>query len=120
LGEAWTRQTVYEAEIGRRDFRTSELIALALALGVQVCELVDAVAAKERQVEIAPDRRLGAEQLLDLFQGTGKAKGPSWRLLHWNREVLDGLEAALTAAKRVDETLSRVFPDFPAYEGDRS
>ena len=117
LGEPWTRQTVYEAESGRRAFRASDLIALAMALDVQVGELVDAVAAKERQVEIAPNWNLGAQHLLDLFRMPGEAKGPSFRALVLNREVLDDLEGAIAAAKRVNQNLSRMHPEFPAYEG---
>jgi|SRR5450759_2155358 len=117
LGEPWTRQTVSDAEMGRRAFRVSELIALAMALGVQAGELVDP--ADESQVQIAADWNLEAHQVRDVFQRPGKAMGPLWHTLLWNREVLDGLEAAVAAATRIDENLSRRFPKYPAHEGGK-
>jgi len=118
LGEPWTRQTVYEAETGKRDFRITELIALALAANIQVHHLVDGNAIGEK-LELAKGKFISAEDLADLFKmGERKAQGPVFRAFVRNREQLKALQAAWANAAEADRQLSALFPDFPVSEGE--
>src|SRR5207253_686297 len=99
----WTRQTVYEAEKGERDFRVSELIALAQAAQVQVWELVDA--GQGKRVEIARGKTISAESLHDLFKEPGAAKGPAWRAMLYLGEIVGALETLQPAATKARREL---------------
>jgi len=119
LGEPWTRQTVYEAETGKRDFRITELVALALAANIQVHHLVDGNAIGEKKLELAKGKFLSADDLADLFKvGERKAQGPVFRAFVRNREQLHALNAAYGSAMETERQLSALFPDFPVFEGE--
>ncbi|HZQ49724.1 MAG TPA: helix-turn-helix transcriptional regulator [Candidatus Dormibacteraeota bacterium] len=111
LGQAWSRQRVSEAEAGKRDFRVSELIALARAAEVQVYQLVNAEA--EHKSRVTTDAGvIGAAELFDLFKEPGAAKGPSFRALAHVNTLLGALETMNIEAPRAYRELRRLHPAF--------
>jgi transcriptional regulator with XRE-family HTH domain len=116
----WSRQTVYEAEKGERDFRISELIALALALNIQIHDLVDGEDAGQKRLEFSPGRFVAAEDLTDLFRVVDrKTLGPVNRAFQRNRVQLTALQEAWASALETDRQLQALFPDFgPPFEED--
>jgi transcriptional regulator with XRE-family HTH domain len=117
----WSRQTVYEAEKGDRDFRITELVALALALNVQIHDLVDGEAVRQKRLEFSPGRFVTAEDLTDLFRVLDrKTRGPVYRAFRRNRQQLLALQEAWGFALETDKQLQALFPDFgPPFEGDQ-
>ena len=118
----WSRQTVYEAEKGERDFRISELVALALALNVQIHDLVDGEAVGRKRLEVEAGRFVTAQELTDLFRVVDrKSRGPIHRAFQRNRKQLFALQEAWASALETDRQLQAQFPDFgPPFEGDQT
>ncbi len=116
----WSRQTVHEAEKGEREFRISELVALALAANVQIHDLVDGEAVRAKRLEISGGNFVSAEDLTDLFRVLDrKTRGPVHRAFVRNRKQLYALQEAWASALETDKQLQALFPDFgPPFEGD--
>lgn len=110
----WTRQTVYEAETGRRDFRISDLVAISLAHHIQLYELVEG----PKQIEISSGRVVDGERVIDCFSHVVSELplGRVFRALRVNQELLEAVEDASKNLKKasdrathVRETLSALF-----------
>ncbi len=69
IGKEWGRQTVYEANEGRRKFRVSELVAFAQATHQPVHFFLDASSAGVQKVELVPgSEAIDGEELTNLFR----------------------------------------------------
>jgi hypothetical protein len=70
IGRPWDKQAVYEAIVGRRKIRVSELVAFARATGRPAHYFLDARSIPGvRAVEVGPDAdTIGADELRDLFR----------------------------------------------------
>ncbi len=111
----WQSQTYYEARIGRRVFRVSELAAMARASGKPAWQFVDA-RGLAKSVSLGADLGvIGSDALLDLF-GYTRGEVVTWQALNWIREGLGDLNGAVLRARHAEKALRAAHPSLPAYE----
>jgi transcriptional regulator with XRE-family HTH domain len=75
LGAPWTRQTVWEAETGKRSFKVVELIALARVVRQPVHFFV--IPGDGQMIDWPGDAALTAADLKDLFRTQGTKPSPA-------------------------------------------
>lgn len=99
LGRRWSRQAVWDAERGRRDFKAAELVALADALDVTVPQLLES-----DQPVTVPSGRAMTTEALDALSAPRDADRDRWlaiqaelRGLRTFREKLSELHAVYSA-----------------------
>ena len=108
LGEPWTRQTVYEAETGKRDFRVEEIFALAKAGNVTVqfflSPLTHGGKPKTSMIEWRSGAKAKLPDLIDLL----RAPGEPTRKPDEVRAARKLLKAAQQTMRNADEILKFV------------
>jgi hypothetical protein len=113
----WEPQTYYEARIGRRAFRASELVALARASGVPAWQFLNATRLTKTVKLGEGSKPIGSDDLLDLFRSDDPAdKGLIWHAFQANREILDNLAPAMKAARAIEKELHQRYVKFKAWE----
>jgi len=88
LGHPWTRQTVGEVERGQRNVTAAELLAVALALGATVADLLD-----PRPATLGPSRPV---------VGPDVAVGPAARVVLLIPRAVEALVCGHTTRVRAD------------------
>jgi hypothetical protein len=110
LGEPWSRQTVWEAENGMREFRAEELVALARAGNVTVDYFLTAPA--KTKVQLKGGSTLTSSELIDLLrapQPTKKTAGHIGAVLYILEKEVEGyIEDAMNCLQPAKERLKAI------------
>lgn len=109
-GVPWSRQAVSAAEAGNRAFSASDLLALALTLGIEFGQLLSPEDLDEDEfVELPSGEQLPARTLVDLYYGKhGRGLRGSAPVL---RSLLNARSSVYALLESVDGTIGLITED---------